>query len=82
MRYLMVAQRTQYYKNIDDRSASFTGRNMTARAVTGDISSAKASARSMLEAVSRFLDEIPDNCKNNYGSKYDGKSNNRRYRFW
>ena len=55
---------------------------MTARAITGDISSAKASARSMLEAVSRFLDEIPDNCKNNYGSKYDGKSNNRRCRFW
>ena len=54
---------------------------MTAIAVTGDIGSGKAYARMMLGAVSRFLDEIPDNCKNNYGSKYDGKSNNRRYQF-
>ena len=55
---------------------------MTARAITGDIGSGEASARIMLGAVSRLLDETPDNYKNNYGSKHDGKSNNRRYWFW
>ena len=54
---------------------------MALRAVTGYISSGKAYARMMLGAVSRLLDETPDNYKNNYGRKHDGKSNNRLYRF-
>ena len=47
---------------------------MTARAITGYIGSAKAYARMMLGAVSGFLDETPDNYRNNYGENMTARA--------
>ena len=47
---------------------------MALRAITGDIDSGEANARMTLEAVSGFLDETPDNCRNNYGANMTARA--------